>query len=795
MRQISSPCPDRHPFMARTAVPGLAALLIVLALPAIAAASGAGFVQELIPGDSLDALTAPLFDANGGVHVLYTNGIGFYARRESDYWLTENTGVYNSLHAIAMDLDDQGDPHVIVAANGGLDYTERSGGSWTLPEILWVSLGVDDAALIVNGSDEVHLVYTGYGGELGYSVRSGGEWAHSIVDTNDARDVSMALDASGRPGIAYKSRDGIAYYTKCALLDTVWSIEVLDTTYASTPSNARKGTAIAFDSTGAPHIAAVGHSPAGLYHYVKSGTWMREAVDTFSNNTGEHSSMEIDATGAVHVSYKRDNDVAYVTNGSGSWEVCVIEPASLFGGLGLNSAGVPSLTYVNQAGKAVHALPFTYSASNMTLQARVGDYRYLNYSDCWGFVGTNAEEYAVIGQPNGVDIYRVTDPGAPVKVGATTGYWTLWHDAKDYVHPSGNHYLYVSGEGGAGIQIIDVTNPDLPVQLPTWGLAAISIHNIFIEQATGKLYVCASSTSSLNIYDILTDPENPTLLGSWNDEYVHDIYVRNDTVYASCFNAGEFRKLDATNPASMTTVLNFSWAGSAPHNAWPLESNLDFVLTTDENAGGHLRCWDISDPLNVTQVSTYQAGAPADIIHNVHVAGSVAYISYYLNGTHVVDFANPSTPVVLGWITPVPNTSDPFGGTWGVYPYLPSGTIVSSDRSNGLYLTTLDPVTVGVETAAGSPPRLFRLAPNRPNPFNPRTTIDFVAPGGAVELAVYDPAGRLVRTLVHGAPEKGVHSVVWDGHDNAGAAAGSGVYFYRLATGESVETRRMNLIR
>ena len=88
------------------------------------------------------------------------------------------------------------------------------------------------------------------------------------------------------------------------------------------------------------------------------------------------------------------------------------------------------------------------------------------------------------------------------------------------------------------------------------------------------------------------------------------------------------------------------------------------------------------------------------------------------------------------------------------------------------------------------------LSANRPNPFNPATTINFQMPrSGEVALRVYDPAGRLVRTLVAGRLEAGSHSAPWDGTDAGGRAVGSGVYLYKFsALGETL-TGRMTLIR
>jgi flagellar hook assembly protein FlgD len=62
-------------------------------------------------------------------------------------------------------------------------------------------------------------------------------------------------------------------------------------------------------------------------------------------------------------------------------------------------------------------------------------------------------------------------------------------------------------------------------------------------------------------------------------------------------------------------------------------------------------------------------------------------------------------------------------------------------------------------------------------------------------LAIYDVAGRLVSTLVDGETGAGEHVVMWDGTDRRKAAVSSGIYFYRLTSGEESSIRRMQLVR
>jgi hypothetical protein len=96
----------------------------------------------------------------------------------------------------------------------------------------------------------------------------------------------------------------------------------------------------------------------------------------------------------------------------------------------------------------------------------------------------------------------------------------------------------------------------------------------------------------------------------------------------------------------------------------------------------------------------------------------------------------------------------------------------------------------------GAVPGLFALRQNVPNPFNPITKIDFDLPAQTrTTLRVYDIAGREVRTLVDGVLNQGAHSSTWDGKDNAGRDAASGVYFYRLDAAKETATRKMVLLR
>ncbi len=125
----------------------------------------------------------------------------------------------------------------------------------------------------------------------------------------------------------------------------------------------------------------------------------------------------------------------------------------------------------------------------------------------------------------------------------------------------------------------------------------------------------------------------------------------------------------------------------------------------------------------------------------------------------------------------------------------------ASDEQRGFEGWHIDDirVTTVVPTDAGGPqggPATTRLDPAYPNPFNPSTVVPYaLARDGAVEIKIFDASGRLVRTLVDRRAAAGRYAAVWDGRDDRGKSAASGVYFCRLAAGAYTATTRLVLVR
>jgi subtilisin family serine protease len=98
--------------------------------------------------------------------------------------------------------------------------------------------------------------------------------------------------------------------------------------------------------------------------------------------------------------------------------------------------------------------------------------------------------------------------------------------------------------------------------------------------------------------------------------------------------------------------------------------------------------------------------------------------------------------------------------------------------------------------AGAALPQRFSVGQNRPNPFNPSTTLPFATPrAGRVQVDIFDILGRSVKSVLDADLPAGEHAVVWDGRSASDAPAASGVYFYRVRFDGTAVARKMLLIK
>ena len=156
---------------------------------------------------------------------------------------------------------------------------------------------------------------------------------------------------------------------------------------------------------------------------------------------------------------------------------------------------------------------------------------------------------------------------------------------------------------------------------------------------------------------------------------------------------------------------------------------------------------------------------------------------------------DPAYPDTGRAITPLSTAQGPSG----IVAAGPGGAILGwNDARSGagldVYATqVLEATITGVPVS--DPPGLAFYGPG-PNPVRGATTLRFSLPSAAgVRLAIYDVRGRRVREVVSGPRPAGVHTVVWDLHDEQGKAVGAGVYFARLEVGNRTATRKLVFAR
>ena len=117
----------------------------------------------------------------------------------------------------------------------------------------------------------------------------------------------------------------------------------------------------------------------------------------------------------------------------------------------------------------------------------------------------------------------------------------------------------------------------------------------------------------------------------------------------------------------------------------------------------------------------------------------------------------------------------------------------------GWYVDDVNVTSTSTGVAEGDAtvaPAEFALLQNRPNPFNPVTTIGYALPEQAhVTIKVYNVAGALVKTLRDERQEAGSRSVVWDGTNDGGRKVASGVYLCRMSAGAFTDSRVMVLLK
>ena len=341
------------------------------------------------------------------------------------------------------------------------------------------------------------------------------------------------------------------------------------------------------------------------------------------------------------------------------------------------------------------------------------------YNDVWGWEDGSGNEYAILGNVDSIIVLDVTNCSNPVRVNSFyTGLTITWRDFKTY-----SNYLYAVSEESGGLRVFDMstitTTPMSPVATITDPFT--SAHNIYIDVPNAKLYALGDNTGydeatnpnpnreTISVFDLST-PASPVLLSEARldiedgnpglNYYVHDAYVRNDTVYASHGNLEELIIWDFKTPTAPYVVKRIN-TGNYNHSSWVSDDGayayyaeevpaslplgiVDFANLNDGNGTGGL---------SIVNTFSHSLETGTSTPHNPFVHNGNLYLSNYMDGLKVFDLSNHTSPVIYAYYDTYsdnngmayPTGGANYKGNWGTYPFSTSGCLYASDMQYGLH--------------------------------------------------------------------------------------------------------------
>jgi choice-of-anchor B domain-containing protein len=378
----------------------------------------------------------------------------------------------------------------------------------------------------------------------------------------------------------------------------------------------------------------------------------------------------------------------------------------------------------------------------------------LQYSSVFGHA-INGHEIAIIAGARHILFFDITgskalNPELIAKFeGAST---TVWREFKSYK----NRLYAVSDNTTEGLMIFDMSNaPDTIVQTYWSNEFFAKSHSITLDTVSGHIYLNGSNVANtgLMVLDVSQNPDVPTVLaniGTLEGGYIHDSYVRNDTVYASSGYSGLYVYDFKTNPAAPTTVASMTTGGYNHNSAITLDGK--YLYYSEEIPKGRpmqvvdlqsINTGEITAVYSFLDAQLNDPAGPLAIPHNVFISGNYLYVSQYEDGLLVYDIGvDPVHPTLLNVFDTHPENTiyNGYFGCWGNYPWLPSGNILASDMQNGLFVlkNILNPI------ATNEPTKNSLQVQISPNPMNDFLTVS-VETNLTWSFQLIDMMGKIIK--------------------------------------------------
>ena len=263
----------------------------------------------------------------------------------------------------------------------------------------------------------------------------------------------------------------------------------------------------------------------------------------------------------------------------------------------------------------------------------------------------------------------------------------------------------------------------------------------------------------------------------------------------------------------MRIILNDGAAGTSAATRLTTTDSvrvLRLLNVSGDSTGTGLRCTSGANPMDFVFVYDDTSGTDRPIagsfIENDGTDNSTAtnYAAFYSNSVNAVNGAfgivipNQLTNGIRrierrsredGQLTAFATDDD------GIWPNS-ANTVNPSGGTTEIVLTGSDVNQLIDITSDFVLPTQTALLGNFPNPFNPATTIRYyLSRNGKVSLNIYNILGQEVRTLLNRHQTAGEYSIQWDGKNNAGQPVSSGIYIYRIQSGEFIKSHKMMLIK
>ncbi len=380
---------------------------------------------------------------------------------------------------------------------------------------------------------------------------------------------------------------------------------------------------------------------------------------------------------------------------------------------------------------------------HVTLRAHADPYDgYQSYAGVWG-----DGNYAYVGSErrNGVLIYDITNPDAPVLASYYGQSGPI--DMEDIKVANGVGYF--ADNMGSGLHIVDVSDPTNPVllsQITSANGGFDNTHKIAIFQNFVFIPQNLTSPAIIKVFDV-SNPAAPVLKTTFtatDPKWVNDIDIQTNTAGKTLlYTAGWGGKCDIwdiTNIATSNPVLLGSFSAGADGSSASATADGNYLAYATKNPNGtsFVTIYNVSNPANVTVASTLTMtalGIDAVTPHDPKIMGNLLYVSWFQAGTLIFDITNPAAPVFVGTYDTWPGAVLPsqLDGNWGVYPYLGQDRVLLSDRNTGLYIVNA--------TGVSSQPALYNLQ------LNPTTVLAGSPSSGTVYLVGVAGSGGVLVNL------------------------------------------------